>query len=345
MVENVTAAQAKGTPTLKAAFAMGAEHLPTLFSAADLAKLGEMLQIVNPQPVTDFSHLTREQLQSVQVLITGWDAPLLDRAALDQMPALQAVIHGAGTVKTFVTDAVFERGIQVTSAAEANAKPVAEFTYAAIIMGLKRTSRFVEQYRSTNRKRGLDKLPPVGSNNVTIGLVGASRVGRSVMTLLRSMDARVLVSDPFLSEAEASLLGVELVDLDMLCASSNVVSLHAPAIPATKHMIGKAQLASMANGTVIVNTARGSLIDADALEAELVSGRLDAYLDVTTPEPLPSDSVLFRLPNVVITPHIAGALGNEVHRLGSYALTEVEHLVEGLPLRYPVLAEDLARIA
>lgn len=304
-----------------------------------------MMDFATDVPLTDFTAAADAELADLQVLITGWEAPVIDHAALERMPALHTIVHAAGTIKTFVTDSVFDRGISVSSAAEANAVPVAEFTLAAIIMGLKRTSRFVHQYRNENVKRNLENMPPLGANNVTIGIVGASRVGRRVIALLRNLDVQVLVYDPYLSPEAAALLGVRLTDLDTLCRESAVVSLHAPDMPSTTNMIGAQQLAAMADGTLIINTARGRLIEPHALTQELVSGRLDAYLDVTNPEPLPADSVLFTLPNVVITPHIAGALGNEVHRLGSNAVGEVRRLVQGLPLTYPVLAQDLARIA
>ena len=197
----------------------------------------------------------------------------------------------------------------------------------------------------TGASRNAAGFPTIGTNGVTIGLVGASRVGRQVIGLLKNLDARVLVYDPYLTAVEAAELGVETVGLDQLCALSDVVSIHAPDIAETRGIIGAQQLALMKDGTLVINTARGALIDAAALTAELVSGRLDAYLDVTDPEPLPADSVLHTLPNVVLTPHIAGAMGNEIHRLGSHAVTEVRRLSEGLPLAYPVLAADLARIA
>lgn len=330
---------------MKAAFAMGPAHLPTLFSEHDVAALQGLLDFASLAPLTDFDAVADSVLSELEVLVTGWDAPVIDTRALNRMPRLHTIVHAAGTVKTFVTDSVFERGIRVSTAAEANAVPVAEFTLAAIIMGLKRASRFTHQYRTQNVKRSLEGIPEMGVNNVTIGLVGASRVGRKVIALLGSLDVDIVVYDPFLDEAGAAALGVRLADLDTLCSISNVVSLHAPDMPSTWNMIGAQQLAAMADGTVVINTARGRLIEPSALAVELVSGRLDAYLDVTSPEPLPADSVLFSLPNVVITPHIAGAMGNEVHRLGSNAVAEVERLVRGLPLACAVLAQDLARIA
>ena len=138
---------------------------------------------------------------------------------------------------------------------------------------------------------------------------------------------------------------VRLTSLEELLAASEVVSLHAPLTPVTRGMLDARGLALMREGAVLVNTARGPIVDQTALTAELVSGRIDAVLDVTATEPLPPDSVLFTLPNVFLTPHIAGALGGEVLRLGRLAVEEVERYVAGLPLRYEVLPDQLDRLA
>jgi phosphoglycerate dehydrogenase-like enzyme len=124
------------------------------------------------------------------------------------------------------------------------------------------------------------------------------------------------------------------------------VSLHAPALPSTEGMIGARELARMKDGATLVNTARGSLVDARALERELGSGRISAVLDVTDPdEPLPPDSPLHALPNAFVTPHIAGSNGTEVERLADFALEEIRRYVAGEPPRHPIGADDLERIA
>jgi phosphoglycerate dehydrogenase-like enzyme len=121
-----------------------------------------------------------------------------------------------------------------------------------------------------------------------------------------------------------------------------VLTLHVPALPATRHLIGAKELALLRDGATVINTARGSVIDTAALESECVSGRLDAILDVTEPEPLPADSPLYDLPNVMITPHIAGSLGSETRRMSESALDELERYLSGLPPRAPVTADEIA---
>jgi phosphoglycerate dehydrogenase-like enzyme len=286
--------------------------------------------------------------RDAEILLTGWGAPAIDSAALDLMPELQAVVHAAGTVKPFVSAQVYARGIQVAAAVEANAIPVAEFTFAAIVFAAKRVSRFAREYQQ-RRNLGARQVPGLsdraGVNGIAVGVVGASRVGRRVLQLLPNLDVTVLVSDPYLTAADAAAMGAAKIGLDELVRRSDIVTLHAPALPETARMIGRDQLAAMRDGAVLINTARGMLVDTDALTAELITGRIDAVLDVTDPEPLPPDSPLYDLANVQLTPHIAGAIGNEVPRLLEQAVAEIERLAAGLPLAHPVLAADLGRIA
>ena len=182
----------------------------------------------------------------------------------------------------------------------------------------------------------------------SVGLVGASRIGRRVISLLRPFDLEVLVSDPYLKPGEAAGLGaqlVELVELDDLARRSDIVSLRAPEIASTYRMINARRLSRMRDGATLLNTARGALVDTGALVAELRTGRIQAILDVTDPEPLAPDSPLYTLPNVVLTPHLAGAAGNELYRLGSWAFEELARWAAGEPFLSPVRLSDLAAMA
>ena len=155
----------------------------------------------------------------------------------------------------------------------------------------------------------------------------------------------MLLHRPFLTAAQAAGLGTELVPLDQLCRRSSIVSVHAPELPETRHLLDATHLAFLPDGATVVNTARGTLIDTDALTRECATGRLNACLDVTDPEPLPPGHPLLGLRNVLVTPHIAGAQGSEVRRLGAYAIAETERFVRGEPLQGLVTAADLSRIA
>jgi phosphoglycerate dehydrogenase-like enzyme len=185
----------------------------------------------------------------------------------------------------------------------------------------------------------------VGNWGKRIGLVGASHVGRAVVSLLRPYQCDVVVADPYLDDAEAERLGVRGVDLDTLLATSDVVSLHAPALPSTEGMVGAAELARMMNGATLINTARGVLVDHDALTAELSTGRISAVLDVTDPEPLPGGHPLLALPNCIVTPHLAGSQGTELCRLADLVIEEIRRFADGQPPLHPLGADDMAHVA
>jgi phosphoglycerate dehydrogenase-like enzyme len=276
------------------------------------------------------------------VLITGWGCPRLDAAVLDRAPRLRAVIHAAGSVRGHVSEAVWQRGLAVSSAADANADPVADFTAAAIALGLKRALPLAARYATGDYAPFADRI---GADGAVIGVVGASRIGRRVIRRLVAAGHQVLVADPYLNPADAAELGAQVIDLDELCRRSDALTIHAPELPSTRHLIGADRLKLLRDGALVVNTARGSLLDTDALAAECAAGRLDAILDVTDPEPLPAGHTLFGLPNVLITPHLAGVQGSEVRRFGAYATAEVERFTSGEPLLGLVRLADLPRLA
>ncbi|MGW6455867.1 hydroxyacid dehydrogenase [Streptomyces sp. NPDC055078] len=285
-------------------------------------------------------------LASADVLLTCWGAPPITREVLAAAPRLRAVVHAAGSVKHHITDACWERGITVASAASANALPVAEYTLAAILFAGKRILPTARRYGRLRAAHDWGRdLTDAGNYRRTVGIVGASRIGRRVIELLRPFDMRVLLHDPYVTDAEAESLGAVRTGLDELCGRSGVVSVHAPELAATRHLIDGRRLALMSDGATLINTSRGSLIDQEALLAELVPGRLSAVLDVTEPEVPPADSPLYTLPNVLLTPHLAGSLGNELHRMADLALDELERYGKGLPFAEPVLAATLDRSA
>ncbi|WP_061294835.1 hydroxyacid dehydrogenase [Herbidospora cretacea] len=282
-------------------------------------------------PLTEFaSPDARRRLRTAEILVTGWGCPVLDAGALDAAPLLKAVVHAAGSVKGHVTPEVFARGIVVSSAADANAIPVAEFTLAMILLAGKAVPRLAREFHAERRDLGLlTRQSDIGNYRKTVGIVGASRIGRRVIELLRPFDLQVLVADPYADDLVTH-------DLDEVVRRSDVLSIHAPATRETYRMMGPERLKALKDGATLINTARGSLVDEPALVEELRTGRISAILDVTDPEPPAADSPLWDLPNVVLTPHVAGALGSEVARLGAAALDEVVRLTRGAPLLYEV---------
>jgi phosphoglycerate dehydrogenase-like enzyme len=289
----------------------------------------------------------RAALARAEVLITGWGCPPIDEAVLRAAPRLRAVVHTAGSVKQHVTEACWRRGLRVTSAAGANAVPVAEYTLAAILFANKRVLSARDEYRAA-RGRGVDwhaRLAAAGNYRRRIGIIGASRIGRRVIELLRPFDLQVLLSDPHVDPVEAARLGARLTPLPELFAGCDVVSVHAPLLPSTEGMVSRSMLAAMPDGATLINTARGALVDQQALQEELACGRIHAVLDVTTPEVLPASSPLYALPNVLLTPHIAGSMGGELGRMASFALDELERWTKGAPFLDPILPDAWDRTA
>jgi len=322
---------------------MSADAFDALFDVARRDRVAALAHVPEAMLVEDVSEPALDAtLAGIEVLITSWGAPEFDAALLSRLPRLRAVFHAAGSVRHHVTDEFWQRGIRITTAAEANSVPVAEFTLAAILFAGKRV---LPQLRSplTEADWGTQlHQPSIGNLDRTVGVVGYSRIGRRVVDLLRPFDGlRVLVADPFADAAEIEAAGASLVPLDRMLPQVDVLSLHAPALPSTHNMIAAPQLAALRDGATLINTARGTLLDHDALLAEARTGRLDAILDVTEPEPLPDDSELYDLPNVAVTPHLAGSLGTETRRLTDTALDELEAYTAGHEPRHPVTPESL----
>ncbi|MFF7642638.1 NAD(P)-dependent oxidoreductase [Streptomyces canus] len=330
----------------RAVFAMDPVHLPLLFPPPLMTRLSEAADLDPALVVQDFTDpLAADALARADVLITGWGCPRLDADALTAAPRVRTVLHAAGSVRSLVGDAVWQRGVAVSSAVTGNALPVAEYTLAMILLCGKDTFEHRERFRVTHTYPPPTETAATGNVGRRVGVIGASRVGRRLLELLRPFDFTVLLHDPYVSPSEAGALGAELVSLDDLLRRSDIVSLHAPDIPETYRMLDGERLGLIRDGGVLINTSRGALVDPDALADELVSGRLRAVLDVTEPEPLPAGSPLYRLPNVFLTPHIAGSLGNELERLGRIVVEELERLVAGVGLVHEVRYADMGRVA
>lgn len=329
-----------------ALFALGAHHLPDLYPPRSMHRLQRLVRIDQAVVAERFdTDAVQAALAATEFLITGWGSPPITTEVLDAAPRLRAILHTAGSVKAHVTPACWERGLAITSAASANAVPVAEYTLAAILFAGKNVFQLRDRYHAARHFTLAEVQSGVGNYGRTVGVIGASRIGRRVIELLRPFDLDVYLFDPYVDAATAAELGVRLVDLDTLVRTCDVVSVHAPANSQTDRLVGAEQLALMRDGATLINTARGSLVDTPALIKHLEAGRLYAVLDVTEPEPLPADSALWELPNTFLTPHIAGSHGNELARMGDCIIDELERILDGRPLAHAIVASDLDRVA
>lgn len=286
----------------------------------------------------------REHLKQAEVIFSGWGMAKIDEEFLAAAPNLKLVLYGAGSVRGFYTPEMVARGVRLCSAWQANAVPVAEFTYANIIFALKRVFPVVDIMRKSRVWEKPFALP--GAFGTTVGLVSLGAIGRMVARYLSAHDVKVVAYDPFADPVYAKELGVDLVDLKTVFAKSDVVSIHAPLLDSTRGMIGGDLLASMREGASLINTARGQLIREDELAAVFAKrSDLSAYLDVVAEEPLAKDSPLWDLPNVYLTPHIAGSMDNECQRMGWYMFDELHRYLRGETLKYEVTPEIYERMA
>ena len=327
--------------------AIGKSHYPRMFSQQALDNLAAFATIVHHE---SDEPTAKEELMPLLVdadaVITSWGVAQLDKDVMDAAPKLKAMAHMGSSVKRFVSDAFWERGMHLTSAGITLARDVAETTLGLMIVGQKRIFPLGQHVREGGWRDApvWDKWFSRELFRKQVGIIGASNVGRYVIDLLKPFDAHVLLYDPFVSAEEAEKLGVEKVELAELLKRSDVVSLHAPANDKTYQMLDKAGLQSMKDDALIVNTGRGTLIDEKALIEELQKGRFFAFLDVTDPEPPTADSPLRTLDNVIVTPHIAGCIEN-CNRMGELAVEELRRFFAGEEAVYKITPELFERIS
>jgi phosphoglycerate dehydrogenase-like enzyme len=318
-----------------------------LIPPAAEARLAEAARVVAPGE----GGLSAEALGSLvggaRAAITGWGTPHLDEALLAAHPDLRLVAHAAGSVRQLLPlDAIESGRIEVTHAAIHIGEAVAEFVMAQIFTWLRQPLALADGMRANEpwfqlRIRLLGRL--LGEQ--AVGLVGAGYVGRLLIRQLHAFGARVAVHDPYLDDAEAARLGVTPVTLDALLSRSDVISLHVPSLPETRHMIGAAELARIKDGALLINTARGAIIDEAALIAELGRNRITAALDVYEREPLAEDSPLRTSANAIISPHAAGHTHETYLRQGASAVDEVLRFLSRQPLTHRITSQMLATMA
>jgi phosphoglycerate dehydrogenase-like enzyme len=283
----------------------------------------------------------------VRVIITGWPTPRLSNRILATLPNVRLIAHSGGTVKSLLPPEGLGDAIAVSSCTRQNAIPVAEFTLATILLSNKRILDLARTYGEIRQGRDavLGRFGELGNYRRVVGLVGASTIGRLVAELLRPFDLTVLVADPYLGAEDAAEMGVEKVSLDELFERSDCISLHAPLLPETHNLVDARRINSMKTGATLINTARGALVDQAALIAALQSGHIQAVVDTTWPEVPDGDSPLWSLPNLLLTPHIAGSGSTELHRHGNGVIAAVRAFLENEPVPGRVELRQLDRIA
>lgn len=286
---------------------------------------------------TDTAFTTAQLAQAIEMMdvcLTHWSCPLFSEEVLKHAGQLKLIVHAAGSVADLVTAQVYARGIKVCSANPIMAKYVAEGVLAYILAGLRQIPQhaFEMQYKKVWTKRILESKTLLGAN---VSLIGLGTIGKFLLDLLVPFDVQIKIYDPYVSaDSLERYPNVELVSLEAALAWGQVVSIHASLTQETRGMLDASKLKLIKEGALLVNTARGAIVDELALAQELRTGRIRAILDVYNEEPLPLDSPLRDHENGILLPHVAGIPAREQM---SYAMIdEIGRYSRGEPLQFEI---------
>jgi phosphoglycerate dehydrogenase-like enzyme len=312
----------------------GAEKIDLVFGRKRLQWIAQHTRLKPKIVIPDDWPKWSDQMQDIEIIFSTWMLPNFTEEDVMKMPKLRAVFYAAGDVSNFALP-LLKRGVQVFSAAAANAIPVAEFTLAQILLSNK--NYFANTKRNPTSSVSAKDPRCFGNLGATVALLGAGEIGRLVIKMLKSFQLKVLVFDPFLSQSEATRLKVQKVTLAQAFARGHVVSNHLANVPATRGLLRGAHFSSMRPGATFINTGRGATVCETELIQVLRSRKdITALLDVTDPEPPPKGSPFYSLPNVWLSPHIAGSLGHECGRMADLMLEEFKAWSAGCTTRCSV---------
>lgn len=300
-------------------------------------------KVYNREKVLENIHLFAD----TEYIFSTWGMEYFSEEEIKKcFPSLKCVFYAAGTVQHFARP-FLNSGVRVFSAWAANAVPVAEYTVAQIILANKGFYRcsIISNKAERDQARTIS-LKYIGNYGAKIGIIGAGMIGKLVIEMLKAYQLDVLVFDPFLSDEMAKNLGVKKCSLERIFSECNVISNHLANNKQTRGIIGGELFSKMLPNSTFLNTGRG----AQVVETELcnvLENRPDilALLDVTEPEPPEDNHPFYTLPNCILTPHIAGSSGNEVHRMAEYMLKEYERLIKGDHTQYEVTLKMLETMA
>ncbi len=319
---------------MKTIFLLNEPSYPLIYPNPLPEEIGRRTQLIGPVLTAANWRTATTEARQAEAIFSGWGMAKVDEEFLDFFPRLKIIFYGAGTIRSFSTDAMWERGVRITTSASANAESATEFSLAQILLSLKRT--WPKSLAIREGKPEAFDDPGAGNVGSTVGLIALGLIGRNVAARLSTFRHKIIAYDPFVSPDVASELNIELVpSLDELFERSDVVSCHAPLLESTRGLLQRRHFEAMKRGATFINTARGAIVDEIGL-CEALTQRPDlfALLDVTDPEPPLPASPLLHTPNLLLTPHVAGCLGPECRRMGLLMIDELDRYRAGKPLHY-----------
>lgn len=333
----------------KVALLLTAGMAESIFREEDLDVLRTVADFNDPKALPEkmTQDVMLELIAGADAAVTCWGTPSFTPAMLDAAPDLRLIAHAAGTIKSLIPQEVWDRHIRVTSNAPMIAKDVAQ-----TVLTLTMTSLLQLWSNAAGTKNGGWKGGESGTfttrklNGLTIGVIGLSYVGREVIRIFEPFGVHIKLYDPYACPIEARKYNAELVSLEELLSSCDVVTVHTPANEDCRHLLNASNLPLLRDGTLFINTARGMIVDESALIRELETGRIFACIDVTDPEPPAKDNPLRSLDNVILTSHVAGGHTKNGRKfLGENTILQLcNYLTKGF-LEYEVREEMLTHMA
>ncbi len=273
----------------------------------------------------------KEKLAGMNVCITGWGSACFDESVLKGADSLKLVAHTGGSVSPIVSPAFFEKGLKIVSGNRLYAESVAEGVIAYILCALRELPFHAGEMQA--KRWSSDRSYNEGLLDQCVGLVGFGMVARYLVKMLEPFRVKIKACDPHVPDDVLMSFGVERASLDEIVSQSKVLSIHAARVPETYHMISRELLKTIRDGALLVNTARGNLIDEEALADELATGRFKAILDVYEKEPLPETSRLRGMRNVILIPHMAGPTVDRRRVVTLALIDDILKFFEGKPLQ------------
>ncbi len=305
-----------------------------------LSEYGEVSERIDKSNIESY----KEFFKNCEIAFATWGMPQFTEEEIKKyMPSLKVVFYSAGTVQYFAKP-FLDCGIRVFSAFVANGVPVAEYTVSQIVLALKGYFQGAKRFKSFLPYSRIHTQNCVGAYGARVGLIGLGTIGSAVAQKLKELDVSVFAYDPFVKEEWADELGVTLCDLETIFKECDVIS---------NHLANKNELKNIFNGklfrlmkpySTFINTGRGDQINEFALAMNLLfHPSITAVLDVLKNENTPFFSPLFWCHNAIITPHIAGSLGNETIRMADYMIEQLDNYINGKPTKYEI-TKDMLKI-
>lgn len=280
----------------------------------------------------------RDALEGIDVLLTGWGCCKLDEYVLEKADKLKLVAYTAGSVSAVVSDAMYAKGIRIVGGNEVFARVVAEGTIAQMMYSLRLFAQ--SDMRVCHWKTNLGNYYNESLWEQRVGIVGYGATSRNLINMLKLFDAKIKLFSRHMTDEQAAALGVQKASLEEIFSTCRVISLNTAKSPENHHLVNDELLSLMEQDALLVNTARGDLIDEEALAKHLHSGHIRAALDVYTKEPPVDESPLWTVPasRLHMMPHMAGPTIDQRPAAARFVIEDIARFQKGEPLQNEISA-------